>query len=1420
MNTTNSTRIARHGRWWATILVICLWLWPCGSVGAALAVDVERPGDYPIGPVNRHIKDTLDNMPKLDPATRRMTPEQPPSSRLRQAVDDLEREWQRLYRAKDLHDHTAPSREALFKRCDEIKNQLSGPILTKLELERQLLLLEQRHRFVDSARKQVTLRNWIAWTGAMADLVKEIANAIKSVVAPTPKDVADAFRGIIKKCAQNAMRPRASNPAAAVRGSLNPVKLGAEGYKYFLEHADEMADVVEDYVKQRQFTDQELRNPDFLANELKLFVRGYLRKKAEQELDGPAGLNDQIADVKQRLQGYTAIQIQPGQYLFKDYETLCARIRDLPEWTSRKVVALRIDPPAPTIPVGQTVTFKAIGKYSGGTEFDFSKRVNWPDGETFTATAPGRFTISAEYRSLTAKANITVTTRSSVKALKISPSRTKIGQGQTATFRATAEFWDGSVGDVTRVAVWENGPDFKATQTGTFTVKVKYLGQTATATVTVTQLPPRPPGLSVDRLVVEPGDAVIEIGETVNFSARATYSDGSEEDVTLAATWTPAASFTAERAQSVTIVAAYGGLSTQVVVIVRPDPGPRAPVVGPSGTGPAGKYNILFRPDGTGRPNCFQFYLAAVGGRSLSAPGVLTPRATREGWSVDSAYGAGSQAGWSWAHQPAASSRMAELSVYGGDAYGCRNNGVGTQPPPTTGVGQVSPLPPGIEPYGVWRRKSAFDADRPNCYEFATAALSSPDNYDSPPRQREGWVREPNFFGPFSPLGASAVLSQLSRFGGDYYYCIRQRPPMAVLVNPPSQSIGLGEEANLKALALYADGTTRDISTEATWSQSNPFYGASSGVYTITASYQGLTGSATVTVKESAVIGLTISSAQNVYKVGESAYFTATLVYSDGSSRTVSGDPELTWDPNDYITGDKEGVYHVSATYRGIRSIHSVRFEKDQSGASGAVFSITGLSVAGTGGGSAISSGSPVSASATIAVGEFSGTIAVSWQRLSDGAGSGDIQVLAVSPNSQVPVSRTFAKLAAGMGGVTYDTIRLTVSDGADLSVQATVDFEWRQGDRFLGFVIEDADNGKPGSQFEIGDKASITSKWKVSEDKDTGKTRQLSYAVNGAVFHQEPVVSVRPGAIIRHSALLDTATLSKGTLQLRADLHDPDAQATASGEGKLFLKEGKDRITRAQASLSQGGGSGKTFNSGDTVYIGAGIEAAKEPDGPRTLSLSYRGKTVLSETFDMQGGETASKAFAINTGKLDTGRHAFAVQLDNANGRQDRQIVRIKVQEDPNASGSGSGGLQNVNCTGDTINIKVWDHGTQDGDIITLQLGGTTVLGGFDLNSCGGSEPASAPCAIMNLPFPAGTQVPVTITAHNEGSVSPNTASLKIEGGCTPETQHWGLKTGQSASIFIRRATGATTTSSSAAAAGTGTGSGQAATPTTQSWP
>jgi hypothetical protein len=466
--------------------------------------------------------------------------------------------------------------------------------------------------------------------------------------------------------------------------------------------------------------------------------------------------------------------------------------------------------------------------------------------------------------------------------------------------------------------------------------------------------------------------------------------------------------------------------------------------------------------------------------------------------------------------------------------------------------------------------------------------------------------------------------------------------------------------------------------------------------------------------------------------------------------------------------------------------------------------------------------GQPMKAAAVVTVGDYDGPLPViEWKRLSDGYS--DLQFKThVTKGQAVSVQTDMPALAQG-NRVRDDVIELRVSDDIDQEVLASLPFSWEIGDEFRRLTLTSVKKGKTARQFSIGEKISVASKWEIA--KENGNQRDIVYSARGSEFHREAVV-VREGAPFAHEAVFDTNGAGKGKMEIRVDLINDQPATLATGAVSVHLKEPKDRIVSAGAGAgSTSAGRTKKFTQGDPLYVNATILAAEGKDGNRTLNLNYRGRTVLSESFDLKGDGRVSKSFQINSDKLDASNHVFTLDLYDTDGkRQDHKVVRVKLaKKQQNTSGAGQGGLQNVNCTGDTINIKVWDHGSQDGDIITLQLGGRKVLGGFDLNACGGSEPFAAPCAIMNLPFPAGTQVPVTIAAHNEGSSSPNTAALKIEGGCTPETQHWGLKTGQSASIFISRVTGQAQSSATSSRASGQQGQqpgGTQAAQSVQSWP
>ncbi len=108
-----------------------------------------------------------------------------------------------------------------------------------------------------------------------------------------------------------------------------------------------------------------------------------------------------------------------------------------------------------------------------------------------------------------------------------------------------------------------------------------------------------------------------------------------------------------------------------------------------------------------------------------------------------------------------------------------------------------------------------------------------------------------------------------------------------------------------------------------------------------------------------------------------------------------------------------------------------------------------------------------------------------------------------------------------------------------------------------------------------------------------------------------------------------------------------------------------------------------------------------------------------------------------------------------------------VPVNETPIAPPSTNGRpnkyLGCVEIANRNVDIEVWDHGTIDGDIISLIVnresgGEETILNRHELDG-----PSSS--YTMQHSFAGNGYNYLTLYAHNEGSISPNTASISIDG-------------------------------------------------------
>jgi len=128
------------------------------------------------------------------------------------------------------------------------------------------------------------------------------------------------------------------------------------------------------------------------------------------------------------------------------------------------------------------------------------------------------------------------------------------------------------------------------------------------------------------------------------------------------------------------------------------------------------------------------------------------------------------------------------------------------------------------------------------------------------------------------------------------------QPPSSIAVTPTTAVISMAGTQQFLATGTNADGSTGDVTTQATWSSSNTEVAivdsglataVEAGTVTITAVIEGTTGTATLTVTSATLSSIAVTSANSSIPAGVSTQLTATGTFSDGSTFNLTG--QVTW---------------------------------------------------------------------------------------------------------------------------------------------------------------------------------------------------------------------------------------------------------------------------------------------------------------------------------------------------------------------------------------------------------------------------------------------------------------------------------------------------------------------------------------------
>ncbi len=570
--------------------------------------------------------------------------------------------------------------------------------------------------------------------------------------------------------------------------------------------------------------------------------------------------------------------------------------------TNVVVTGISVTCTATSIADGTDTQCTAQATYSDGSNGNVTSLATWTTDDdaiasvdqmgVVTGEGPGTATITAAYQGFSGTVDVTVTA-ATLTAIQVTPAAPSIADGTTQQFVATGTYSDGSTQVITTAVTWTSSNTTVATITlgglatgnapGQSTITAALSGVTGTATLTVT-------AATVDFLTIAPLTPSIAKGGTVQFTATANFTDGTQQNVTSAAAWTTSSAATVTvvaglatgvEVGTATITATYGGQSAgtlltvtgATVTSVHVDPG--AASIADGTTQQFTAYAILSDGTNTGTLSTGVTWTSSTGTvATINAAGLATGvnpgstniRATYQG--VQSA--------------------PAVLTV---------TNAVPTSLAITPATASIAD--------GTTQQFTATVTLSDGTTQNVTSAASWTSSSTATATVVAGLATGVNPGTTTITVGYQGLTATAS-------LTVTPAALTQIAITTSDNNIPLGSQTTFTAVGTYTDGSTQQISSLVAWNQtpagilsfgtgtaaSVPATGAAVGTTSVTATMSGVTSNA-LSVQVVAVnlvsIAITPSVTQSRY-VGETIQFTAVGSYDDGSNQTLTTDPALTWE--------------------------------------------------------------------------------------------------------------------------------------------------------------------------------------------------------------------------------------------------------------------------------------------------------------------------------------------------------------------------------------------------------------------------------------------------------------------------------------------------------------------------------------------
>jgi len=593
--------------------------------------------------------------------------------------------------------------------------------------------------------------------------------------------------------------------------------------------------------------------------------------------------------------------------------------------TAATLVSVSVAPVAASVAKGETEQFAATGLYSDLSTADLTDSVTWSSSSSSvatisnspgsqgkaTATGVGAATITAiDPSSLISGTAVFTVTPAVLTAITVSPTLASVAKGNTEQFSATGVYSDLSTANLTDSVTWSSssssvttvsnsaGSQGKATATGVgaATITATDPSSLISGTAAFTVLP-----AVLTAITVSPAVASVAKGDTEQFTATGVYSDLSTADLTNSVTWSSSSSSVATVSNSAGSQGKATAAGVGGATITATDPSSLISGTAALTVLPAVLTAVTVSPSLTSVAKGQSEQFAATGLYSDGTTKDLTSSVT---WS--SLQGSLASISNAVGTQGLATGLLPGVSTINATDPSSLLSGTAalTVLPAVLTAVTVSPTLASVakgqsEQFaatGLYSDGTTKDLTSSVTWSSLQGSLASISNAGLATGLLPG-VSTINATDPASLLSGTAALTVL--------------PAMltAVTVTPALASVAQGQTQQFSATGLYSDGTTKDLTSSVTWSSlqgslasiSNAVgsqglaTGLLPGVSTINATDPAslLSGTAALTVLPAVLTAITVSPALTSVTQGQTQQFSATGLYSDGTTRDLTN--SVTW---------------------------------------------------------------------------------------------------------------------------------------------------------------------------------------------------------------------------------------------------------------------------------------------------------------------------------------------------------------------------------------------------------------------------------------------------------------------------------------------------------------------------------------------